>query len=248
MKEHEGSQLVMRQIHLQDIETRGLDKDLLLQLDEWNKIPTLYQLALEELQNKIKIIKTELKQLDGYSPIEHIKVRIKEPKSILEKMKRKGCDLTVDNMLNLIHDIAGMRIVCAFVKDIYLLLEHFKQRSDIRVLEVKDYIEHPKPNGYQSLHIILAVPLVLLEGTRWMKVEIQMRTLAMDFWASMEHILFYKYDKQVPAQVHVELKEASEAAYALDQKMLRIQQEILSDKNSRRSKDIIPVDKHSELT
>ena len=229
MKEHKGSQLMINPIHPQDIGTRELADELLLQLNEWNNVPLLYQLALEELQNKIKVIKTELKQLNGYSPIEHTKVRIKEPKSILDKMKRKGCDLTVDNMLNLIHDIAGMRIVCAFVKDIYLLLEHFKQRSDIQVLEVKDYIKDPKPNGYQSLHIILAVPLILLEGTRWMKVEIQMRTLAMDFWASMEHILFYKYDKQVPAHVHIELKEASEAAYALDQKMLRIQKEILSD-------------------
>jgi putative GTP pyrophosphokinase len=228
LKEHEGSQLMINPIHLKDMGTRELADELLLQLNEWNNVPMLYQLALEELQNKIKVIKTELKQINGYSPIEHIKVRIKEPKSILDKMKRKGCDLTVDNMLNLIHDIAGMRIVCAFVKDIYLLLEHFKQRSDIQVLEVKDYINDPKPNGYQSLHIILAVPLILLEGTRWMKVEIQMRTLAMDFWASMEHILFYKYDKQVPAHVHTELKEASEAAYALDKKMLRIQKEILS--------------------
>lgn len=247
MKEHEGSQLVMSQMHLQEIGTRDLGNDLALHLNDWKKLPTLYQLALEELQNKINVIKTELKQLDGYSPIEHIKVRIKEPKSILDKMKRKGCDLTVDNMLDQIHDIAGMRIVCAFVKDIYLLLEHFKQRSDIRVLEVKDYIENPKSNGYQSLHIILAVPLILLEETRWMKVEIQMRTLAMDFWASMEHILFYKYDKQVPPHVHAELKEASEAAYALDQKMLRIQKQILSDTDSDRPKGSIHVDEHLGL-
>jgi putative GTP pyrophosphokinase len=242
LKEHEGSQLLMNQFYQQDVGKRESDNDLILQLAESKNLPMLYQLALEELQNKIKLIKSELEQQDGYSPIEHIKVRIKEPNSILDKMNRKGYDFTVDNMLNHIHDIAGMRIVCAFVKDIYRLLEHFQQRSDIRVLEVKDYIEQPKSNGYQSLHIILAVPLIQLEGTRWMKVEIQMRTLAMDFWASMEHILFYKYDKQVPAHVHIELKEAAEAAYALDQKMLRIQKEILSDSDNSRSKSIIPIE------
>ncbi|WP_438351906.1 GTP pyrophosphokinase [Paenibacillus sp. FA6] len=231
----------MNLIQQQDKGNWESDTDLLLQLDEWKRLPLLYQLALEELQNKIKLIKSELEQQDGYSPIEHIKVRVKEPKSILSKLKRKGFDLTLENMLDHIHDIAGMRIVCAFVKDIYRLVEHFQQRGDIRVLEVKDYIKYPKSNGYQSLHIILAVPLIQLEGTRYIKVEIQMRTLAMDFWASMEHILFYKYDKQVPAHVHIELKEAAEAAYALDQKMLRIQKEILSDSDHTRSK-FVPID------
>jgi putative GTP pyrophosphokinase len=126
-----------------------------------------------------------------------------------------------------IHDIAGMRIVCAFVKDIYRLVDHLCGREDIRVLEIKDYIAHPKPNGYQSLHLIVAIPLVLLEGTRWVKAEIQLRTLAMDFWASMEHILYYKFDKQLPSHVAEELKEAARAADELDQKMLRLRREIL---------------------
>ena len=233
MKELEKSPIPLNRIPSQDLGAWKLDNDLLQQLDEWKQLPILYQLALDELQTKIKLIKTELKQQNGYSPIEHIKVRIKEPKSIIEKMKRKGYDLTVGNMLNNIHDVAGMRIVCAFVKDIYRLLEHFEQRSDIRVLEVKDYIKHPKPNGYQSLHVILAVPMESLEGLRWIKVEIQLRTLAMDFWASMEHILFYKYDKQVPSHVLDELKEAAVAAEALDQKMLKIQREILAQSQEK---------------
>ncbi|WP_160039803.1 MULTISPECIES: GTP pyrophosphokinase [Paenibacillus] len=188
----------------------------------------LYKLALEELQNKIKLIKTELKLQDGYSPIEHIKVRIKEPKSIINKLERKGIDFTLNNILTHIHDIAGMRIVCAFVQDIYRLLDHFAHRDDIRIIEIKDYIANPKPNGYQSLHVIVEVPLILFEGTRWMKVEIQMRTLAMDFWASMEHIIFYKYDKQVPKHVVSELKEAAVAADKLDHQMLRLRDEILA--------------------
>lgn len=120
-----------------------------------------------------------------------------------------------------------MRIVCAFVKDIYRLVDHLSTREDIRVLEIKDYIAHPKPNGYQSLHLIVGIPLVLLEGTRWVKAEIQLRTLAMDFWASMEHILYYKFDKQLPSHVAEELKEAARAADELDQKMLRLRREIL---------------------
>ncbi len=178
-----------------------IDEDDLRKFEEWKKLPILYQLALDELKNKIKLIQTEWKIENGYSPIEHIKTRIKEPKSIMGKLQRKGYDITVDNMVNKIHDIAGMRIVFSFVQDIYSLLEHLKQREDLSILEIKDYIEHPKPNGYQSLHLIVAVPLTLLEGQRWMKVEIQMRTLAMDFWASMEHILYYKYEKQVPYHV-----------------------------------------------
>lgn len=201
--------------------------DQLRKLEEWKKLPTLYQLALDELKNKIKLIQTEWKILNGYSPIEHIKTRIKEPKSILDKLERKGLEMTVDNMVNKIHDIAGMRIVFSFVKDIYKLLDHLRHRDDLTIIEIKDYIAKPKPNGYQSLHVIVAVPLTLFEGQRWMKVEIQMRTLAMDFWASMEHILFYKYDKQVPPHVVQELTEAAKAADALDKKMHGLRREIM---------------------
>ncbi|WP_425464184.1 GTP pyrophosphokinase [Paenibacillus lentus] len=201
--------------------------DELRKLEEWKKLPTLYQLALDELKNKVKLIQTEWKILNGYSPIEHIKTRIKEPKSILDKLERKGLEMTVDNMVNKIHDIAGMRIVFSFVKDIYKLLDHLRHREDITIIEIKDYIAKPKPNGYQSLHVIVAVPLTLFEGQRWMKVEIQMRTLAMDFWASMEHILFYKYDKQVPSHVVRELTEAAKAADALDKKMHGLRKEIM---------------------
>jgi putative GTP pyrophosphokinase len=204
-----------------------IDEHDLRKFEEWKKLPILYQLALDELRNKIKLIQTEWKIENGYSPIEHIKTRIKEPKSIMSKLQRKGYDITVDNIVNKIHDIAGMRIVFSFVQDIYSLLEHLKQREDITILEIKDYIEHPKPNGYQSLHLIVAVPLTLLEGQRWMKVEIQMRTLAMDFWASMEHILYYKYEKQVPYHVVEELTEAAKAADALDKKMCGLRKEIM---------------------
>ncbi|NUU61742.1 GTP pyrophosphokinase family protein [Paenibacillus sp. JW14] len=215
------------QVHVKDLQQWKANEDFARQIEEFKALPALYRHALNELQNKIDIIRTEWQVRDGFSPIEHVKSRIKEPKSIIQKMERKGYDLCLENMENYIHDIAGMRIVCAFVKDIYRLVDHLSRREDMRVLEIKDYIAHPKPNGYQSLHVIVAIPLILLEGTRWVKAEIQLRTLAMDFWASMEHILYYKFDKQLPAHVADELKEAARAADELDQKMLRLRREIL---------------------
>lgn len=231
MEEHESTQLTLSQlqVHVKDLQQwqGNSNEDFAKLVNEFEALPALYRHALNDLQNKIDVIKTEWQSRDGFSPIEHVKCRIKEPKSILQKMERKGYGFSLENMEQYIHDIAGMRIVCAFVKDIYRLVDHLSTREDIRVLEIKDYIAHPKPNGYQSLHLIVGIPLVLLEGTRWVKAEIQLRTLAMDFWASMEHILYYKFDKQLPSHVAEELKEAARAADELDQKMLRLRREIL---------------------
>ncbi|WP_442789514.1 GTP pyrophosphokinase [Paenibacillus sp. CAA11] len=225
-EEPNDSKAQLTLVELRELWDSGEEK--LRELGHLKQLPMMYQLALDELKNRIKLIQTEWQHKCGYNPIEHIKTRIKEPKSIIQKLQRKGFPLTGDSIFENIHDIAGMRIVCAFVKDIYSLLEHLEHREDLKVLEIKDYIANPKPNGYQSLHVIVAVPLVLLEGQRWIKVEIQLRTLAMDFWASMEHILFYKYDKQVPPHVVKELTEAAQAADALDKKMLRLRKEILA--------------------
>jgi len=229
VEENDSTQLTLKQlqVHVKDLKQWQDNEEFADKINEFKALPALYRHALNDLQNKIDVIKTEWQARDGFSPIEHVKCRIKEPKSILQKMERKGYELNLENMETYIHDIAGMRIVCAFVKDIYRLVDHLSTREDIRVLEVKDYIAHPKPNGYQSLHLIVAIPLVLLEGTRWVKAEIQLRTLAMDFWASMEHILYYKFDKQLPSHVAEELKEAARAADELDQKMLRLRHEIL---------------------
>lgn len=196
--------------------------------EQVKQLPMLYQLALEELETKIKVIRSEWKIRNGYSPIEHIKTRLKEPKSIVSKCERKGLPVDLDTIVNKIYDIAGMRIVCAFVKDIYAILDHLKTRDDLRIVEIKDYIENPKPNGYQSVHVIVQVPLVLFEDVRWIYVEIQLRTLAMDFWASMEHIIFYKYEQQVPSHVVHELTDAAKAVDMLDRKMLELRKEILN--------------------
>lgn len=198
---------------------------IMKQYEQVKQLPTLYQLALEELETKIKVIQAEWKIRNGYPPIEHIKTRLKEPNSIFSKLQRKGFPLTLDSIVDKIYDVAGMRIVCAFVKDIYLILEHLKTREDIRIVEIKDYIKNPKSNGYQSLHVIVQVPLVLFEDTRWIYVEIQLRTLAMDFWASLEHIIYYKFEQHVPAHVTEELTEAARAVDQLDRKMLELRKE-----------------------
>ncbi len=201
---------------------------LICKIEQWNQVPTLYQLALKELENKMKVIETEWKMRDGYCPIEHTKTRIKSVNSIIKKLERKGIGVTIENAITQIFDVAGMRIVCAFVNDIYMILEHLKERNDLRIIEIKDYIANPKPNGYQSLHVILQVPLVLFEDTCWINVEIQLRTLAMDFWASMEHIIFYKYDKEVPPHVLQELTNVALAADDLDKKMFALRKEVQS--------------------
>ncbi|MCG7408630.1 GTP pyrophosphokinase family protein [Paenibacillus sp. ACRRX] len=201
---------------------------ILKQYEQVKQLPTLYQLALEELETKIKIIQAEWKIRNGYSPIEHTKTRLKEPNSIFNKLQRKGLPLTLDSIVSKIYDVAGMRIVCAFVKDIYLILDHLKSRDDIRVVDIKDYIASPKGNGYQSLHVIVQVPLVLFDDVRWVYIEIQLRTLAMDFWASLEHIIYYKFQQQVPQHVINELTEAAKAVDELDRKMLDLRKEILS--------------------
>ncbi|ATO48033.1 MULTISPECIES: GTP pyrophosphokinase [Brevibacillus] len=203
---------------------------MLENMDVWKNMAFHYQFALRELETKIMIVNTEWKLQDGYSPIEHIKTRLKEPASIMKKLERKRLPKTLESVRDKLFDVAGVRIVCAFVEDIYRIADHFKQREDLRLVEIKDYIASPKPNGYQSLHLIVQVPLVLNEGIQWVNAEIQLRTLAMDFWASLEHILFYKYDKQVPPYVLHELTEAAEAANSLDQKMLRLRKEILNGK------------------
>lgn len=199
----------------------------LKELKGWQKTIHEYRFALRELETKVMILNTEWKLQDGYSPIEHVKVRLKEPESIINKLKRKNLTVTEENLVEHIQDIAGMRIVCAFVKDIYRIIDHLKLRSDLRIVQIKDYIAAPKPNGYQSVHLIVQVPLILSDGTHWVYAEIQLRTMAMDFWASLEHILYYKFDKRVPPHVQQELTDAAKAAYELDEKMLELRREII---------------------
>jgi putative GTP pyrophosphokinase len=185
-----------------------------------------YKFAIDELTTKIEILQEEFEHTHDYSPIEHVRTRLKSMDSIIEKVQRIGCPPDVENVRARIRDIAGVRITCAFVADAYWVADMLMAQADLEVLEIKDYIAHPKPNGYQSLHLIVTVPVFLSDHTELVPVEIQLRTIAMDFWASLEHKIYYKYDRDVPAALVAELTEAADAARALDAKMARLRAQI----------------------
>lgn len=186
----------------------------------------VYKFALDEIETKIDILKEEFQSLHDYSPIEHTKSRIKSPESIMNKMVRKNHEFSLDGIRNNIKDIAGLRITCSFISDIYAVKDMLANQDDLEVLEIKDYIEQPKPNGYRSLHMLVEVPVFMSDCSERVCVEVQIRTIAMDFWASLEHKIFYKYSQAIPERLLNELKSAAEAANSLDLQMERLHREI----------------------
>ncbi|SMP58595.1 GTP pyrophosphokinase [Anoxynatronum buryatiense] len=191
-----------------------------------------YRFGLEEVNTKINILKQEFEYVHDYNPIEHVKSRLKTPESIINKLQRKNYPWSVESIRENIRDIAGIRITCSFVPDIYRVAGMLMQQQDITVLDYKDYIEEPKPNGYQSLHMILQVPVFMSDRMEKVFVEVQIRTIAMDFWASLEHKIYYKYEREVPQQLKDDLKEAADTVAQLDRKMEQIHQEMLRLKAS----------------
>ena len=155
------------------------------QLDEWTTSMFLFESALKEINTKIEILNNEFLHIHHYNPIEHVKSRIKTPESIVKKLKRMGHEVTTENMLKYLNDIAGIRIICSFTPDIYKIADMISNQDDVKVLIIKNYIENPKPNGYKSYHMVVSVPIFLSDGPVQTKVEIQIRTVAMDFWASL---------------------------------------------------------------
>ncbi|KQL38150.1 GTP pyrophosphokinase [Bacillus sp. FJAT-25509] len=195
-------------------------------LGEWTNTLLIYKFALDEINTKIRILNEEFTLTHNHNPIEHVKSRLKKPDSIMEKLERKGLELTQYNLENYMSDIAGVRISCSFISDIYMIYELLKQQDDIYIIEIKDYIKNPKPNGYKSFHMIIEIPIFLASETKRVKVEIQIRTVAMDFWASLEHKIFYKYNKQVPKAIIESLNEASATVNSLDYKMEMIRDQV----------------------
>lgn len=198
----------------------------------------MYKFALDQLETKIEILKEEFQYLHDYNPIEHTKSRLKSPESIMNKIGRKGCDFTFPSIKAHIKDIAGLRITCSFISDIYRIFDMLRNQRDLTIVEVKDYIENPKPNGYQSFHMIVEVPVYMSDRQEAVCVEIQIRTIAMDFWASLEHKIFYKYNEAVPARLLRELKEAADSATALDRKMERLHKEIETIKEEQSEEEM----------
>jgi putative GTP pyrophosphokinase len=193
---------------------------------ELTRFMMAYQFAIDEMDTKINILSEEFNYIHDYNPIEHVKSRLKSPESILKKISRKGYEFTLASIKENIRDIAGIRITCSFLSDTYKIAEMISKQKDIKVVEFKDYIKHPKPNGYQSLHLILQIPIFMSDREELTYVEVQIRTIAMDFWASLEHKIYYKYNKAVPGHMIEELKEAAVIASQLDKKMERLHNEI----------------------
>ncbi|QGG52474.1 GTP pyrophosphokinase [Lysinibacillus pakistanensis] len=185
-----------------------------------------YKFALQEIETKINILQEEFKLIHEYNPIEHVSTRIKSPKSILMKIKKKSIEPSIEDIRENIRDIAGVRITCSFVEDIYKVSAMLQAQHDIEIVDVKDYIAYPKDNGYQSLHLIIKIPIFMSDHMEKVYTEIQIRTIAMDFWASLEHKIYYKYNKEVPERIRIELKEAALQAAELDRKMERLNKEI----------------------
>lgn len=194
--------------------------------DEWQRMMLLYDAALKEVNTKLEIINSEYKMTKQYNPIEHITSRIKSLQSIEKKMKRYEKEITIPNIVKYINDMAGIRIICSFTSDIYRIADILKNQSDIRVLKVKDYIAQPKPNGYSSYHMLVAVPIYLTNEKIETKVEIQIRTIAMDFWASLEHKIYYKHEGHATEKIRKELADCAEVVAYLDKRMMAINDEL----------------------
>jgi len=197
-------------------------------VDSWKEVILIYNSALKQISTKLEILNDEFQHVHRYNPIEHIKSRIKTSESIVKKLRRNGYESTIQNMIEHVNDIAGIRVICSFTSDIYRIAEMISNQSDIKVISVKDYINRPKPSGYKSYHMLVSVPVYLSDRIVDTKVEIQIRTVAMDFWASLEHKIHYKFEGNAPAHIKNELIECAKMVSELDAKMLSLNEEVLN--------------------
>ena len=218
------------------IDDNNLAQSLLVNKEDFRKtmetnarfqeLMMMYRCAIREIQTKLEILNDEFKTKNQRNPIDSIRTRVKSPASIFDKMQRKGFEVSIQSIVNNLNDVAGVRVVCPFISDIYAVANMLISQDDVEVMEVKDYIKNPKPNGYRSLHYVVIIPIYLSSGKEYMKVEVQIRTIAMNFWASLEHKIYYKFEGQAPEYISRELKECADMVSALDDKMLSLNEAI----------------------
>ena len=190
------------------------------------QVMLLYEAGIREIKTKLDILSDESRISGKPNPIDSIKSRIKTPRSTIGTLKRRGCPISLQAMMENLNGIGGIRVICPFIEDIYTVADMLMRQDDLTLLEKKDYIRSPKPNGYRSLHLILEVPIFLSEATKPVRIELQLRTIAMDFWASLEHQLRYKSDIEVPPQISDDLKACADVIAATDEEMQRIAKEL----------------------
>lgn len=196
------------------------------EVDNWKEVTLIYNSALKQISTKLEILNDEFQHVHRYNPIEHIKSRIKTAESIVKKLKRHGYESTIENMVKYVNDIAGIRVICSFTSDIYEIAAMISNQRDIRVISVKDYIVKPKESGYKSYHMLVTVPVYLSDRIVDTKVEIQIRTVAMDFWASLEHKIHYKFEGNAPEHIKDELVECAKIVSELDDRMLSLNRQV----------------------
>ena len=203
-----------------------LARQLLETAVEYKELRMMYACAIKEVQTKFEVLETEFKVRNQRNPISSIQTRLKSSSSIIEKMIRKGIPFSIENLEEQIQDLAGIRVICSYVDDIYALAQALTSQDDITLVEQKDYIKTPKPNGYRSLHLIVSVPVFFSQQKRQIKVEVQIRTIAMDFWASLEHQM--KYKREISDQQHIvaQLKSCAEDIARVDMEMMDIRRRL----------------------
>jgi putative GTP pyrophosphokinase len=218
------------ELHYTSVNTPDLaevPESFILQAREFQRAIMMYSCAIREVKTKLEVLNDDLSVRNQRNPIEMIKSRVKKPESIVDKLKRRGYPVTVQSMMEHLDDIAGVRVICSFVDDIYTVAKMLLSQDDITVIAVKDYIRNPKENGYRSYHLIIEVPIFLSDDKRNIRVEVQIRTIAMDFWASLDHQLKYKKNiGQGSESISQELTECAEIIAETDQRMLAIRRKI----------------------
>ena len=202
-------------------------------VESWETMMFLYHSAIKEVGTKLEILNDEFQHVHQYNPIEYIKSRVKTQESICKKLKRYGKEVSIENMVSYVNDIAGIRIVCSFTSDIYRVADMIGRQNDLTVVSVKDYIRHPKESGYKSYHMLVTVPVFLSDRVVNTRTEIQIRTMAMDFWASLEHKIYYKFEGNAPEYISRDLRECSDIVSQLDAKMLSLNNAILVAKEKQ---------------
>lgn len=191
-------------------------------VDEFFTVQCRYQSAIREVQTKLEILDDEFQMKHKRNPIHHMQTRMKSIQSMMDKLRRRQEKVSIASAVENLTDIAGIRVICSYIEDIYTVADLLTSQDDVRVVRVRDYIKQPKANGYRSLHLVIEIPVFLAEGRIMVPVEVQIRTIAMDFWASLEHSLRYKAEGEVTEDISLELQQIAEDIATLDQKMQRI--------------------------
>ena len=219
----------LNEFKLLDLESEN--NEIVTYFREFMAVQQLYSAAIKEIRTKFEILDDEFSVKYNYNPIHQIESRLKKPKSIIEKLKRMGFEVSLKSIRENLFDVAGIRVICNYVDDIYRIADLLIKQDDITLIRTKDYIEHPKENGYRSLHLIVSIPIFLAESTENVMAEIQIRTIAMNLWASLEHELKYKSEDDVSEELKIRLKNNADTIAKVDMEMQSIFRELKQKNN-----------------